>query len=289
MMNNSIEIIKYIFLFLFILLVVIFIAYAIYLAVTKKKSKVNFLFLTGISACFLIVIFVSFVLPEVLIKEYEINFEKFGVYGDLFGCFNSLMSALAFGGLIYTIMLQRKDLELQRQDYNQTREEIKKQAVAQTNQSELMRSQLNESVKIKKADYLHDIIEKLMFDSDIVSFIDLVDYREKKWYDENFHKNHTTEKLADKTLTYLSYVLYLKKEDIICDKEFHFVEYILKRTLTNDQVHSYLYNLYHFDRPNFLYQNLLDYAKEKGWLKSNFYDKNAGKRREYPVYLNNNT
>lgn len=59
-----------------------------------------------------------FVLPEILIKEYGFDFNRFGVYGDLFGCFYSLMSALAFGGLIYTIILQRRDLELQRQDYN---------------------------------------------------------------------------------------------------------------------------------------------------------------------------
>lgn len=126
-----------------------------------------------------------------------------------------------------------------------------------------MEEPLNESIKMKKADHLHDIIEKLMFDEDIVRFIDKVDYKTEKWYDERFHKEHTVERLVDKTLSYLSYILYLKKEHIICEKDFHFVEYILKRTLRDSQVHSYLYNLYHFDKPNFLNQNLLDYAEEK--------------------------
>lgn len=257
--------------------------------IKKNNSKASILFRSGIGVCFFIVIFVSFVLPEILIRGYGIDFDKFGVYGDLFGCFNSLVSALAFGGLIYTITLQRKDLELQRQDYNQTREELKKQALAQSNQSKLMESQLNESIKMKKADYLHDIIDKMMFDSDIVSFINMVDYSDKIWYNEEFHKEHTTERLADKTFTYLSYVLYLKKEGIICDKEFHFAEYILKRTLINHQVHCYLYNLYHFDKPNFMYQNLIDYARKKKWLNSNFYDKKAGEKGAFPVYLKNNS
>ena len=265
------------------------VAYAIYLAVGKRKLKINFFIFGGVGVCFLVVIFISFVLPEILIKEYGFDFNRFGVYGDLFGCFNSLMSALAFGGLIYTIILQRRDLELQRQDYNQTREELKKQVLMQTMQSKLMEDQLNESIKMKKADYLHEIIEKLMFDEDIVSFIDKVDYKTEIWYDEKFHKEHIVERLADKTLSYLSYILYLRKERVVCEKEFHFVEYILKRTLCDSQVHCYLYNLYHFDKPNFLYQNLLDYAEEKKWLESYFYDKTAGERGLYKVFLRNNS
>jgi len=50
-----------------------------------------------------------------------------GVFGDSFGALTSLVSALAFGGLIYTIILQRKDLELQRHELELTREEMKGQ------------------------------------------------------------------------------------------------------------------------------------------------------------------
>lgn len=35
-----------------------------------------------------------------------------GTFGDQFGAVNALFSGLAFAGLIYTIILQRKDLKL---------------------------------------------------------------------------------------------------------------------------------------------------------------------------------
>lgn len=41
---------------------------------------------------------------------------KRGTFGDQFGAVNALFSGLAFAGLIYTIILQRRDLELQRND-----------------------------------------------------------------------------------------------------------------------------------------------------------------------------
>lgn len=39
-----------------------------------------------------------------------------GTFGDQFGAVNALFSGLAFTGLIYTIILQRRDLKLQRDD-----------------------------------------------------------------------------------------------------------------------------------------------------------------------------
>ena len=38
------------------------------------------------------------------------------LYGDSFGAINALISALAFAGVIVTFYLQRKELDLQRQD-----------------------------------------------------------------------------------------------------------------------------------------------------------------------------
>lgn len=39
-----------------------------------------------------------------------------GTFGDQFGAVNALFSVQAFAGLIYTIILQSRDLELQRND-----------------------------------------------------------------------------------------------------------------------------------------------------------------------------
>lgn len=60
-----------------------------------------------------IIVFISFIVPLVLVNYFNIDFSQLGTYGDFFGSFNSLVSLLAFGGLIYTIQLQRDDLKIQ--------------------------------------------------------------------------------------------------------------------------------------------------------------------------------
>ena len=42
--------------------------------------------------------------------------EKQGQFGDQFGAVNALFSGLAFAGLIFTIILQKKELALQREE-----------------------------------------------------------------------------------------------------------------------------------------------------------------------------
>lgn len=57
----------------------------------------------------------------------EISINKAGVFGDSFGILTSLFSALAFTGMMITILLQREELGLQRQELSETRKEIKGQ------------------------------------------------------------------------------------------------------------------------------------------------------------------
>ncbi len=47
-----------------------------------------------------------------------------GTFGDMFGALNTLFSGLAFGGLIYAIFLQSRELGLQRLELSQTKEEL---------------------------------------------------------------------------------------------------------------------------------------------------------------------
>ena len=51
-----------------------------------------------------------------------------GVFGDMFGGLSALFNALAFSGLIFTAVLQRKELELQRKELRDQREVIQLQA-----------------------------------------------------------------------------------------------------------------------------------------------------------------
>jgi hypothetical protein len=50
-----------------------------------------------------------------------------GTFGDMFGAVNALFSGLAFAGIIYTILLQRQELELQRRELAETRKELEGQ------------------------------------------------------------------------------------------------------------------------------------------------------------------
>lgn len=52
-------------------------------------------------------------------------------FGDSFGGINTLFSGLAFAGIIYTILLQKKELRLQREEFQETRNELKRSADAQ--------------------------------------------------------------------------------------------------------------------------------------------------------------
>lgn len=61
-----------------------------------------------------------------------------GVFGDMFGAFNAFFAGLAFLGVVYTIFLQTKQVEmqseelrLQRKELEQTREELRRSADAQ--------------------------------------------------------------------------------------------------------------------------------------------------------------
>jgi len=49
----------------------------------------------------------------------------------MFGVVNAFFSACAFAGIIFTILLQREELELQREELKLTRAELKRSALAQ--------------------------------------------------------------------------------------------------------------------------------------------------------------
>lgn len=53
--------------------------------------------------------------------------EDRGTFGDMFGAINALFSGLAFAGLIYTVLLQKEELMLQREELKSTRGEFEEQ------------------------------------------------------------------------------------------------------------------------------------------------------------------
>lgn len=69
------------------------------------------------------------------------GWEQRGQFGDSFGAVNSLFSGLAFAGIIYTIVLQRNELELQRQELTYTRRELERAASAQEESEKSLKEQ----------------------------------------------------------------------------------------------------------------------------------------------------
>ena len=61
----------------------------------------------------------------------ELSINKSGVFGDSFGALTALFSGLAFAGMIVTILLQNRELELQRDEIRQSHEEYRRSAAAQ--------------------------------------------------------------------------------------------------------------------------------------------------------------
>ena len=91
--------------------------------------------------------------------------------------------------------------------------------------------QWRKNVLLKRAGYINDLTEKIRTDSDIKDVIYMFDYGEE-WYSAKFHGSGELELKVDKTLSYFSYICYLKKQKI---------RYNLRRNLgSNRQLRIYL-------------------------------------------------
>ncbi len=62
---------------------------------------------------------------------------RWGQFGDAFGTVNALFSGLALLGVVYAILLQREDLELQRKDLRASIKAQEDAALAQANQARI--------------------------------------------------------------------------------------------------------------------------------------------------------
>lgn len=94
--------------------------------------------ISGISAVFLILIYAIFLIAVTWPIE-GFTIANAGVFGDSFGILTSLFSAMAFGGVAFTLALQRdalqiqkKELEEQKADLAINRKEIYKQGFEST-------------------------------------------------------------------------------------------------------------------------------------------------------------
>lgn len=84
-----------------------------------------------------------------------------GTFGDQFGAVNALFSALAFAGLIYTIILQMKELRYQREELVDNRKEMARQTNEFKQQNAALRKQTFENTFFNMLSLQQQIVSEL--------------------------------------------------------------------------------------------------------------------------------
>lgn len=144
--------------------------------------------------------------------------------------------------------------------------------------------QWNLSVKNNKAQYVDNLLQKMMDDEEIREFLRMVDY-EEEWYKKEFHdvadnpENRHIPVIADRTLFFMNYLCYINAQKIIRNAELKVFEYYLTTLAQNLQVQSYLLDLYQYslaEKRKFPFEFFLDYC-----IKNKFIPKEV----KDPLYL----
>lgn len=100
-----------------------------------------------------------------IINKYFDSWEVRGQFGDSFGGITALFSSLAFAGLIYTIYLQRNELQLQREELKLQREEMTKSREQLSKQVAILKTQLGAEV-VKMMVSAHEMeVEAILLES----------------------------------------------------------------------------------------------------------------------------
>jgi len=114
---------------------------------------------SGLLILMILIVVVIWILSSFLIIFGLDNWSDRGTFGDLFGAVNALFSGLAFAGLIYTIVLQKQDLELQRKEIALNRTELKKTSKAQQHSEKALIEQVEQMKIASKLNALKTLID----------------------------------------------------------------------------------------------------------------------------------
>ena len=131
--------------------------------------------------------------------------------------------------------------------------------------------QWKKTIKVKRAEFINQILEKIRFDKDLTNTMYVVDYNQN-WYDNSFH-NGTLECSIDKLFAYLDYICYLKLTKNITNTEFNIFRYDIHRVCVSKSTKHYLWNLYHFSKRNKTdcsFQYLINYGINSGLFPKDF-------------------
>lgn len=151
----------------------------------KKEKKDDSTRIDIFTGAFLMAsVFILWILSWIFIDKYivstspgESNETIRGVFGDKFGAVNALFSGLAFAGIIFTIFLQKRELTLQREELEQTRNEF-------TQQNETLKKQRFENTFFHLLNLHNEIVDKLYItrDEGVFDISQLVTYSKKDFF-----------------------------------------------------------------------------------------------------------
>ncbi len=134
------------------------------------------------------VIMVVWILSFVLIFYSFDTWGDRGTFGDAFGAINSLFSGLAFAGIVYTILLQRKELTLQRMELVETRKELRRSADAQEKSEQALSMQIKSMQTAAKLNALNSLVESYGREEENFMRLDISKHRFAKGRKEMFLK-----------------------------------------------------------------------------------------------------
>jgi len=87
-----------------------------------------------------------------------------GEVGDMFGATNTLFSGLAFAGVIFAILLQRKEFELQRNQLELQRNELELTRAEFREQNETLKTQRFENTYFHMLTLHNELVESCNYD-----------------------------------------------------------------------------------------------------------------------------
>ena len=108
-------------------------------------------------------VIVIWAISWMLICKYIDGTDERGLFGDMFGAVNALFSGLAFAGLIVTLLYQKEELKLQREELAQTREELKGQRVEFEVQNKTLKRQRFENTFFNMLVLQQNIVKDLFY------------------------------------------------------------------------------------------------------------------------------
>ena len=144
--------------------------------------------------------------------------------------------------------------------------------------------QWNSSIRIRRTEFLDEIINKLWFDKNMAETMHIIDNR-PDWYTDNFHKCYSDLGYQiDKLLSYFDFICYLYFIKNISFNEFNVIKYEIDRTCASPSVQAYLWNLYHFSNEikagcSFMY--IIDYGIKENIISDEFKNNNENLYRKY--------